>query len=243
MLQIMDPPFVKWLTVKYCGQSCCFMYNVDTVLEISGKNHRILIRGAVMQEHDQAQIGVKIKTLRQERELSLRTLADLCDLSPNTISLIERGISSPSVATLHRLATALGVPIIAFFEQQESYAEVVITRAGERSRSGSARVLLESLGAGLAEQALEPFLVTLKPKAGAGKPLMAHAGHELVYVLEGELEYEVAGTKYLLSEGDTLLFEAKLPHNWRNLARQPVKFLLVFQAAATSKSVQQHLTH
>jgi transcriptional regulator with XRE-family HTH domain len=195
-----------------------------------------------MLEQDQARIGVKIKELRQARGLSLRTLGDLCELSPNTISLIERGVSSPSVATLHRLATALGVPIIAFFEQQDNYAEVVITRAEERSRSGSARVLLESLGVGLADQTLEPFLVTLKPGAGAGKPLMAHAGHELVYVLEGELEYEVAGRKYLLSEGDTLLFEAKLPHNWRNLGRDSVKFLLVFQAAVASKSVQQHLT-
>jgi transcriptional regulator with XRE-family HTH domain len=195
-----------------------------------------------MQTQDPVQIGIKIKTLRQERRLSLRTLGDLCELSPNTISLIERGVSSPSVATLHRLATALGVPIIAFFEQEENYAEVVITRAEERRRSGNARVLLESLGVGLAEQALEPFLVTLKPRAGAGKPLMAHAGHELVYVLEGELEYEVAGKKYLLSEGDSLLFEATLPHNWRNLGHEPVRFLLIFQAAMASKSVQQHLT-
>ena len=195
-----------------------------------------------MEAQDPVQIGVKIKTLRQERGLSLRTLGNLCELSPNTISLIERGISSPSVATLHRLATALGVPIIAFFEEQENYAEVVITRARERRRSGSTRVLLESLGVGLAEQTLEPFLVTLKPGAGAGKPLMAHAGHELVFVLGGELEYEVAGKKYQLFEGDTLLFEAKLPHNWRNLGHEPVRFLLIFQAAVASKSVQQHLT-
>ena len=196
-----------------------------------------------MREQNQAQIGEKIKAIRQKRGLSLRTLGDLCDLSPNTISLIERGVSSPSVATLHRLATAFGVPIITFFEQQENHAEVVLTRADERSRSGSARVLLESLGVGLAEQTLEPFLVTLKPGAGAGKPLMVHPGHELVYVLEGELEYEVADEKYLLSEGDALLFEARLPHNWRNLGRQPVRFLLVFQADVASKSVQQHLVH
>ena len=196
-----------------------------------------------MREQNQAQIGEKIKAIRQKRGLSLRTLGDLCDLSPNTISLIERGVSSPSVATLHRLATAFGVPIITFFEQQENHAEAVLTRADERSRSGSARVLLESLGVGLAEQTLEPFLVTLKPGAGAGKPLMVHPGHELVYVLEGELEYEVADEKYLLSEGDALLFEARLPHNWRNLGRQPVRFLLVFQADVASKSVQQHLVH
>jgi transcriptional regulator with XRE-family HTH domain len=193
-----------------------------------------------MTEHTKPEIGTKVKTLRQERGLSLRALAELCDLSANTISLIERGVSSPSVATLHQLATALGVSINAFFEETNGSSEVVLVRSDQRTRAGSASVLLESLGAGLEEQMLEPFVVTLKPGASAGKPTMAHPGHEFVFVLEGTLEYEIADQYYHLGQGDALLFEARLPHCWHNKSDEPVRFLLMFHAAAKD-SVLQHL--
>jgi transcriptional regulator with XRE-family HTH domain len=186
-------------------------------------------------------IGLRVRNLRQRRGLSLRTLADLCDLSPNTISLIERGTSSPSVATLQSLATALGVPVVSFFEEREDPPHIIVTRAGERTRSGNAGVLLEGLGNGLENQTIEPYLVTLNPGAGARKPMMAHTGHELVHCLCGELIYEVANQQYRLREGDSLLFEARLSHSWFNPGQEPVKFLLVFQAALARETLNQHL--
>ncbi|HID62847.1 MAG TPA: cupin domain-containing protein [Anaerolineae bacterium] len=186
-------------------------------------------------------VGARVRTLRKRRGLSLRALAEVCDLSPNTISLIERGVSSPSVATLHRLATALGVPITSFFEEGNEKMEVILTRAGERLRSRSASVLLESLGSGLQDQTLEPFVVTLKPGAGSGRQVMVHAGHELVYCLRGEVEYEVAGRHYRLAVGDALLFEARLAHRWRNPSSDPAIFLMVLQTAVRDESVEQHL--
>jgi transcriptional regulator with XRE-family HTH domain len=193
-----------------------------------------------MAEQTQPEIGTKVKALRQQRGLSLRALAELCGLSANTISLIERGVSSPSVATLHQLATALGISIGAFFEETDSQSSIILIRSDRRSRSGSASILLESLGAGLTDQSLEPFVVTLKPGASAGKPTMAHTGHEFVFVLEGDLQYEIADQTYHLTGGDSLIFEARLPHCWHNNGDVPVKFLLIFQAAAQD-SIQQHL--
>ena len=171
----------------------------------------------------------------------MRGLAELCELSPNAISLIERGVTSPSVSTLHRLATALKVPITAFFEKQDDRVELILSRANERPFTGTDSVVLESLGAGLEHQMLEPFVVTLKPGADSGNQVMAHDGHELVYCLQGELEYEVAGTRYRLAAGDAVLFEARLAHCWRNPGRDPVVFLLIFQTATQGESVEQHL--
>ena len=195
-----------------------------------------------MNDQESPNVGSRLRSLRQQRDLSLRTLAGLCDLSPNTISLIERGISSPSVSTLHRLATALRVPITAFFEQQEDRVEIVLLRAGERSRSGSASVLLESLGTGLEAQTLEPFVVTLNPGAGSGRQTIVHVGHELVYCLQGEVEYQVGERLCLLGEGDSLLFEASLPHRWLNPGDVPAMFILVFQSAVSGKSMERHLS-
>lgn len=171
----------------------------------------------------------------------LRNLAELCELSPNTISLIERGETSPSVSTLHRLATALGVHITAFFEGRVEPVQVVLTRAAERSCSGNAYVLLESLGTGLEEQCLEPFVVTMKPGSDSGQQVMVHGGQEMVYCLQGEVEYEVASQSYRLTAGDTLLFEARLPHRWRNSCTDLATFLLVFGEASGTQPAEQHL--
>jgi transcriptional regulator with XRE-family HTH domain len=194
-----------------------------------------------MSEQGAPDVGSQLRALRQKRGLSLRTLAELCDLSPNTISLIERGDSSPSVSTLHRLAMALGVQITAFFEVQAEPVQVVLTRAAQRRRSGNTQVLLESLGAGLEEQSVEPFLVTMKPGADSGSQPIVHTGQEMVYCLQGEIEYEVAGRPYQLAVGDTLLFEAKLPHRWSNRGSGPATFLLVFGDAGGTQPAEQHL--
>jgi len=195
-----------------------------------------------MSEKETPNVGLHLKELRSQRGLSLRALAELCDLSPNTISLIERGASSPSVSTLHRLAMALGVPITTFFTEPIEKMQVIVTLSDERARSGSANVVLESLGYGLEQQACDPFVVTMKPGASSGNRMMMHAGHELVFCLEGELDYEINGEQFHLSPGDALLFHADLPHRWQNTDDHPVKFLLIMQLIEERhEPIQQHL--
>ena len=194
-----------------------------------------------MSEQQPPDVGSQLRTLREQRGLSMRALADLCGLSPNTISLIERGATSPSVSTLHLLATALKVPITAFFERPGERVQVVYSRPAERPFSGSTSVLLESLGSGLEGQTLEAFLVTLEPGANSGPGAMIHGGHELVYCLQGELEYQIEGQNYRLTTGESLLFEATLPHCWRNPQDEPAIFMMIFQADRQGESVEQHL--
>jgi transcriptional regulator with XRE-family HTH domain len=194
-----------------------------------------------MSERESPEVGVQVQTLRERLGLSIRGLAELCGLSPNTISLIERGETSPNVSTLHQLATALRVPITAFFERPGDLTQVIHSRPGERSFSGSASVLLESLGSGLEGQNLQPFLVTLDPGADSGPGVVMHDGHELVYCLEGAVEYAIEDQTYPLSSGESLLFEARLRHRWRNPGQEPAVFLLIFQSSVRGDSVEQHL--
>jgi quercetin dioxygenase-like cupin family protein len=139
------------------------------------------------------------------------------------------------------LATALRVPITAFFEERPDQVEAILLRAGERARTGSGSVLLESLGTALEDQVLEPFVVTLKPGASSGRRAMVHVGHELVYCLDGEIEYTVSDETCRLAVGDSLLFEARLPHRWRNPGEEPAVFLLIFHAPVPGESVEEHL--
>jgi len=185
----------------------------------------------VINEREPPDIGAQVRTLRQKRGLSLRGLAELCDMSPTTISLIEHGDTSPSVATLHRLAIALGVPIASLFQEKDPQVEVILTRAGERRRVGTGNVQMESLGSGLEAQAMHLFVVTLPPGSSSGAEPITHTGHEMVYCLEGQVKYHIVDKSYILSAGDALLFEARLAHCWENAADTPATFLLAFQAA------------
>jgi transcriptional regulator with XRE-family HTH domain len=195
-----------------------------------------------MSEQDMPDVGTRIRNLRGERGLSLRALSEIAEVSPNTISLIERGETSPSVSTLQRLATALGVRITDFFSEPVEQSKVIFTKADRRIRSGSASVMLESLGYGLESQLCDPFYVTLKEGASSGRQIMSHTGTELVFCLKGEFEYEVSGDLYRLTPGDSLLFRADLPHRWRNPHEEPVTFLMIMQATdERQESMEQHL--
>ena len=72
------------------------------------------------QNANSVDISERLKVLREERGLSIRALGRLCGLSATTLSVIERGLSSPSVSTLYKISTALEIPITAFFEETPS---------------------------------------------------------------------------------------------------------------------------
>lgn len=174
-------------------------------------------------------VGKRLRTLRNRRGLTLRDLADASGLSINTISLIERSKSSPTIATLHKLATALGVSIADFVEE-ESDRQVIFLKRAERRHVRSANALIEGLGAGLADQTMEPVLITLEPDADSGPEPIVHVGHELVFCLDGRIVYEVRGEAYVLEPEDSLLFEAGLPHRWSNDQAGPSRMLLILQS-------------
>jgi transcriptional regulator with XRE-family HTH domain len=172
-------------------------------------------------------VGSNLHRLREEHNLSLRALAEKSGLAINTLSLIEKGKSSPSVSTLQQLAVALNVSITAFFEVKGTENNVSYIKADSRPRAAFDHGKLEDLGAGTSIQAVEPFVVTLEPNGGSGPQEILHTGYEFVYCLEGRIAYTIAGHTYLLETGDSLLFEAHLPHGWQNLNSTESQVILV----------------
>lgn len=172
-------------------------------------------------------VGIRLRDIRQSRGVSLRALSEACGLSVNAISLIERGVSSPSVSTLQRLAAALDVPITAFFTGETASTPVVFVPAVERTLVALPRGRMEKLGTGLPNQHVEPLLVTLEAGAVSGLRPVVHPGEEFAFCLTGCVAYEVGEETYTLQPGDSLLFEAHLPHRWRNVGGEPASVLLI----------------
>jgi uncharacterized cupin superfamily protein/DNA-binding Xre family transcriptional regulator len=176
---------------------------------------------------DEIDVGRRLRELRAARGLSMRALAEKSGLNVNTLSLIENQRTSPSVSTLQQLAHSLQVSISAFFETDQGDKQVVHQNAGTRPRVTFSHGCIEDLGAGMSRFGAEPLIVTLDPHADSGKTPIVHTGREFVYCLEGGIDYTVDTETYLLEPGDSLLFEAYLPHHWKNLDDTPSRTLLV----------------
>jgi transcriptional regulator with XRE-family HTH domain len=172
-------------------------------------------------------VGRRLRVLRTGQDLSIRSLAEQSGLNVNTLSLIENQRTSPSVSTLQQLAQTLHVHISAFFETDHGEKRVVHQKAGARPRAAVTHGSIEDLGAGMPRFGAEPLIVTLAPNADSGKTPIVHTGREFVYCLEGHIAYTVDSEIYLLEPGDSLLFEAYLPHHWKNLDTTPSRNLLV----------------
>ncbi len=177
----------------------------------------------------QVLLGSRLRDLRQERGLTQRALARLAGVSPNAVSLIERDEISPSVATLQRFATALNVKMSYFFENTTS-ARILHVSSNRRPAIHGAGLIIEGLGSRLDDQQMEPFFITLAPCGEVGSGHVTHAGHEFVCCLTGCVRYEIDGEGYALLPGDSLLFEADLPHRWENPGPEEARLLLVLQA-------------
>ncbi len=177
--------------------------------------------------NDEISVGQRLHEIRILRGLSMRALAEMSGLNINTLSLIENQHTSPSVSTLQQLAQSLQVPITEFFETDRGSKELVHQKQGQRPHVSFEHSAMEDLAAGMPHFGAEPLIVTLNPGADSGKNPIVHTGREFVYCIEGRVTYTVNNQKYLLDPGDSLVFEAYLPHQWKNSDPEPSRILLV----------------
>jgi transcriptional regulator with XRE-family HTH domain len=180
-------------------------------------------------QHDavSVNVGERLRELREARNISMRALATRSGLSANALSMIERGRASPSVSTLYKLAEALGVSITSFFASEGERKQVVFLKSDERARMAFTRGVFEGLGGEQFVGRVEPFMLTLENSANSGPRAMSHSGHEFVFCLRGELEYQVERQLYHLKSGDALLFAAHLKHKWKNSGRNVATALII----------------
>jgi transcriptional regulator with XRE-family HTH domain len=191
-----------------------------------------------MSELAEPNVGPRIRAIRDQQGLSLRALAGRSGLSVNAISLIERGENSPTVSSLHLLATALGVKITDFFEEAQEQP-VVLVRSKQRLHTQVGGLVMESLGIGLRNQQIEPFMMTVAPGASSMNEPIVHPGQEFVFCLEGVIDYSVGDRPYRLLTGDSLLFEATQPHFFCAVGESVARVLVVFQAIVGRELARQ----
>src|SRR5687768_7877126 len=158
------------------------------------------------------QLRTRIRSLRRARRLTLRDVADRANVTESFLSQVERDVTSPSIATVHRIALALDLSIAQLFAEDAVPGRVVRREARRRVAYPGLRAVDEFLTSNMAGR-LQVILSTIDPGGGTGaEPYTHESDEEVVVVLSGVLDLWVAHEHYVLGEGDAITFPSRLPH-------------------------------
>lgn len=176
----------------------------------------------------QQAVGEWVRQLRADQRMSLRTLAKRTSFSPSFISQLENGLVSPSIASMEKIATALGVTLAEFFAARASGEGALIVRVADRpemlSRWSQGKVEALSPARG---RRIEPILITLDPRGRTGKHPYSHGTEEFAYVLTGRVTLTLGPEEYVLGAGDAVSIRAQELRLWENRSSRVVRVLVV----------------
>jgi quercetin dioxygenase-like cupin family protein len=165
--------------------------------------------------------------------LSLRDLADRSGVSAPMLSQVERGETSPTLAVAGRIATGLELSLSQLLRLDEEPHVVVTPRARRRTRNRRGH-RTEELTPPLPGQRADVSMHSLEPGAATGgpddPPMHEPGSRETAVVLAGSLTLEIDGTRHELREGDSVTFDADLPHHFENEGSETTRFLAVVAA-------------
>jgi transcriptional regulator with XRE-family HTH domain len=176
-------------------------------------------------------IANQVRARRREVGLTMVQVAERAGISKGMLSKIENAQASPSLSTLARLAAALDMPVTSLFRGLAEERDAVFVKAGhgpeivrQGTRAGHRYQLLGTLRG--PRKTLEPLLVTLTERTEIF-PLFQHSGVEMLYMLQGIMEYGYGVARYRMERGDVLQFEGDIAHGPTQLVKLPISFLSV----------------
>lgn len=176
-------------------------------------------------------LGLQIRTLRRQQDLSVADLASAAGISNGMLSKIENGGISPSLTTLQAISGVLQVPLSSLFASFEERQDCSFVPAGQGltidrrgTKVGHVYRLLGHVLRG--DVAVEPYLIELSSDA-APYTSFRHSGVEFIYMLKGEMTYRHGSKSYALSEGDSLLFDSAAAHGPEVLSGEEITYLSI----------------
>lgn len=173
-------------------------------------------------------IGTRIRNLRMVQRRTIQDIADACELSKSMVSKIETNAVVPSVATLVRIAKALGTNVSVLMEENNAQTSVVITaqKVSENITKTDRGYHIFPFAAEFKEKKMQPFLFVAN-KGEVKEHHLTHEGEEFIHILEGELKLQVGNVEYTLKQGDSVYFNAMEQHGIMPVS-ESVKYLNVF---------------
>lgn len=179
-----------------------------------------------MKEENHLQIGEKLREVREKRAMTLKDVAAAAGVTDSMISQIERNRVMPALDTLVAIADALSLDMEYLFRDARRKRSVQIVRGTERPVFESGAVRYERLALsvpGNHEHGIESYLLTIGPGGSRGSHEAGHDGRELGLITEGSAVLSIGGQEYILEAGDSVSFDAGLPHVLKNAGKGSLK--------------------
>lgn len=166
-------------------------------------------------------VGVNIKRLRQEKKVSLRTIARQLKISASFLSQIETGKASPSLVTLKNIADALNTTVGNLIgEGQKVTSNPVVTEKEMLRRDFALKgVSIYLLTVTDPNKQMEPLLFRFDEGADSGGSPHTHFGQEFATVIKGAIEITLNKNVYFLKKGDSIYFNSSIPHAVKNVGK------------------------
>lgn len=175
-------------------------------------------------------IGLRIKSLRNEKKYTLKYVSENTGLSIGFLSQLERGMTSIAIDSLDKIATLLGVELSSFFNMESQTKDCHIMRRYEhKANVVNPEIVQYSLTNNVEDFHLLPRLVAVTPahQDESNLELYSHDGEEFIYILEGILTLQIEDEIFLLYPGDSAHIHSNVRHNWKNETNNVVRFLTV----------------
>ncbi|WP_409343993.1 helix-turn-helix domain-containing protein [Paenibacillus sp. MBLB4367] len=168
-------------------------------------------------------IGSSIRSIRKRKSITISQICDQTGLSQGFMSQVETNKTSPSIATLESIASALQVPLAYLLLKKEE--RMRITRTNERTitTSGADRLKVEHVSS---TKNVKMMLVEFPPGTSTGQAPHAHEGEEVHLIVKGSLYVEQGEDSAELAEGDSFSWNACVPHLVRNNGTEPAVVLI-----------------
>ena len=182
-------------------------------------------------------IGRQIRQLRFQRGMTLKEVSEITGLSKPSLSQIENNNGTPPIATLIKIATALGVKIGHFFREPEASRRLVVVRRDERHRLNrlshedqysAIGYWYESLAYPMIDKNMEPFIAEIAPREEGEILFNQHRGEEFIFLMEGTLEFRSPDQTIVLHQGDSLYFDSSISHGLRGIDGTARVLVVVF---------------
>ena len=173
-------------------------------------------------------VGAKIKRLRLSLNKRLKDVAEDSGLSISFLSQVERGVNAISLYSLERVAAALGVQTGYFLEAPAAANDCLLRSYQRTYLYADGSLIYQRLDHPAPDYQLCPIEVSVLPfDPQRPSQILPHKGEEFIYVLEGVLTVILGDRTYELNPGDTMHYQAEVPHDWRNYSGRCVRLLSV----------------
>lgn len=166
-------------------------------------------------------LGLRLKTLRNKRNLSQTELARLVGVTPSTISQVESNLIYPSLPAVLKMAEVLSVDVSSFFQTKAELQKPVVF-----PQSDAMTVKMAQLPDGIVnskilipvdfDSKVEPYLIEIPPQTSLPSHFFFHKGEEFGYLLSGELQLKMEKTVHNLTAGDIVYLSSEMPTQWKN---------------------------